>query len=121
MKFLSRIFFSFFSNLVAFLLAMQFVRDFRVAGDFITLLGAVALFTLINLLIRPIAKLIFAPVIILTLGFGILIVNALMLYLLDYFSKNVTIVGLEPLAYATLIISAVNIIVNMTARRTYSD
>lgn len=129
MKFLSRSLFSIFSNLLAFLAAIKFVKGFTITGGSTTLFGismpvllvVVALFTVINLFIRPVIKLILGPIIILTLGFGILIVNAFMLYLLDYFSKNVTIQGIEPLMYATLIISAVNLIVGVSARRTYAD
>ncbi|KKU35544.1 MAG: putative membrane protein, partial [Candidatus Wolfebacteria bacterium GW2011_GWC2_46_275] len=129
MKFLSRFLFSIFSNLLAFLIAIKFVEGFTIADGSTTLFGisvpvlvaVVALFTVINLFIRPIIKLILSPIIILTFGLGILVVNALMLYLLDYFSKNVTIQGLEPLAYATLIISVVNLIIGVSARKTYKD
>ncbi|HBI25753.1 MAG: hypothetical protein UT41_C0001G0096 [Candidatus Wolfebacteria bacterium GW2011_GWC2_39_22] len=121
MKFLSRIIFSLFSNLLAFIVAEKFITGFLVSGDLKELLIVVAIFTAINTLIRPILKLILTPFIILTMGLGLLIVNALMLYLLDYFSENVTIQGLEPLAYATLIISAVNVIITVTARKTYAD
>jgi putative membrane protein len=129
MKLLSRFLFSVFSNLLAFLITIRFIKGFVVSGDSTTLFGVsvpvllvvVALFTVINLFIRPIIKLVLGPIIIITFGLGILLVNALMLYLLDYFSKNVTIGGLEPLAYATLIISAVNLVVGMSARKTYED
>ena len=121
MKFLSRFLFSSFSNLIAFIVAERYITGFVVTQDLKQLLIVVAIFTVINALVRPIFKLILGPIIILTFGFGILVVNALMLYLLDYFSKNVTIQGLEPLAYATLIISAVNLIVGVSARKTYED
>lgn len=121
MKFLSRFLFSLFSNLLAFIVAKTYITGFLVTGDLKQLLIVVAIFTVINMVIRPILKLILGPIIILTFGLGILLVNALMLYLLDYFSKNVTIQGLEPLAYATLIISAVNLIVGMSARKTYEE
>jgi putative membrane protein len=129
MKFISRFLFSIFSNLLAFFIAIRFIKGFVVSGDSTTifdvsvpvLLVVVALFTVINLFIRPIIKLILGPIIIITFGLGILVVNALMLYLLDSFSKNVTIQGLEPLVYATLIISAVNLVVGISARKTYGD
>ena len=121
MKLLSRIIFSLFSNLLAFIVAKTYIAGFIVTGDLKQLLIVVAVFTAINILVRPILKLLLGPIIVLTLGIGLLIINALMLYLLDYFSKNVTIQGLEPLAYATLIISAVNVIISMAARKTYSD
>lgn len=121
MKFISRFLFSLFSNLLAFIIAKTYIVGFMVTGELRQLLIVVAVFTVINTFIRPILKLILGPIIILTFGLGILVVNALMLYLLDYFSKNVIIQGLEPLAYATLIISAVNLIVGISARKTYED
>lgn len=121
MKFLSRFLFSIFSNLIAFVIAERYITGFIVTQELKQLLIVIAIFTVINTLIRPIFKLILGPIIILTFGLGILVVNALMLYLLDYFSENVTIQGLEPLAYATLIISAVNLIVSISARKTYED
>lgn len=121
MKFISRFLFSLFSNLIAFIIAKTYIAGFLVTGELKQLLVVVAIFTAINTLVRPIFKLILGPIIILTFGLGIFLVNALMLYLLDYFSENVTIQGIEPLAYATLIISIVNLIVSISARKTYED
>lgn len=121
MKLLSRIVFSLFSNLIAFIVAKTYVAGFVVTGDLKQLLIVVATFTAINTLIAPILKLLLSPLILLTFGVGLLAINALMLYLLAYFSKNVIIHGLEPLAYATLIITAVNVIIGIAARRTYAD
>ena len=47
------------------------------------LLGAAALLGLVNAFVRPVVLLLSLPLIVLTLGFGILIVNALMLYLVS--------------------------------------
>jgi len=121
MKLLSRVVFSLFSNLLAFIVAKTYIAGFIITGELKQLLIVVAIFTAINILIRPILKLLLGPVIVLSLGLGLLVINALMLYLLDYFSENVTIQGLEPLAYATLIIGAVNVIISMAARRTYAE
>lgn len=121
MKLISRILFSLFSNLIALIVAKTYVVGFIVTGDLKQLFIVVAIFTGINLLIRPVLKLLLGPVIVLTLGIGLLVINALMLYLLDYFSINVTIQGLEPLAYATLIVSAVNVVIHVAARKSYED
>lgn len=121
MKLISRIIFSLFSNLLAFIIAKTYITGFIITGELKQLLIVVAIFTAINIFVRPIFRLILSPIIILTFGLGLLVINALMLYLLDYFSENVTIQGLEPLAYATLIVSAVNVVISMAARKTYSD
>jgi len=119
-KFLSRLIFSFFSNLIALLIAVYFVVGFKIGPDFFDFILAAGVFTAINIFIRPILKLVLGPVIILTLGLGIFLVNILTLYLLDVILVNINIVGLKPLVYATLIISLVNIIINFSAKRTYA-
>lgn len=116
MKLFARLIFSFFSNLVALLFAGAFIPGFEISANLINLLIAAAIFTLINLYIRPLVKLILSPIIILTLGLFILVINAGMLYLLDILSVNVTITGIEPLIYGTLLITAVNILLHFSAK-----
>lgn len=100
----------FLGNLLSLWAASYFVLGFVISKDTQNFLMIGLLFTLINFFIRPILKLILSPLIILTLGLGIIVVNAVVLYLLDYFSKNVSIIDIPSLVYATLIISAVNLI-----------
>lgn len=116
MRFFSRIVFSFFSNFLALFLAAEYVAGFSIAGGLSGLLGVTLVFAAINVFIRPFFKFVFSPVIILTLGLGIIVVNAGMLWLLDFFSEQVTIQGLEALLFATLLISAIHFIINISAR-----
>lgn len=116
MKLFARLIFSFFSGLLALWVATYFIKGFVVSGDLKNFLTVAAIFTLINLFIRPILKLVLTPVIFLTFGLGIIVVNALTLYILDYFSQSVNIDGVSPLIYATLIISVVNIILHFSAK-----
>jgi len=51
------------------------------SGDVRTFLGLTAVFTLVNLFIRPVVKFFTIPFIIITLGLGALIVNGLMFWL----------------------------------------
>ncbi len=51
------------------------------SGDVRTFLGLTAVFTLVNLFIRPVVKFFAIPFIIITLGLGALIVNGLMFWL----------------------------------------
>lgn len=121
MKFIAKITFSFFSNLIALWIAVNFVKGFEIVFDFRNFALVAAIFTLINIFVRPILKFVLSPIIILTFGLGIILVNALMLYLLDILLINITIEGLEPLIYATLIISAVNILINFSAKKLYKE
>lgn len=119
MKLPAKLFFFFFSNLVALLAADYFVAGFEIAPGFANYLTAAAILTLINIFIKPLIKFILTPFIILTLGLGIILVNALTLYLLDFFSEQITITGISTLIYATLIVSIVNILINFSAKKLY--
>ncbi len=121
MKFVSQLVFSFFSNFMALLAAGYFIKEFKIAPDLLNFSLVAGVFTLINVFIRPILKLILSPVIILTFGLGIFLVNALTLYLLDVFLANIAITGLKSLFYATLIISLINILIGFSAKRVYKE
>lgn len=120
MYFLGRLVLSLCSNLIALYAAVYFISGFQIVNGFKNFILVVAVLTLINAFIRPILKLLFMPIIFLTFGLGSLIINALMLLLLDKLLTNITITGALPLIYATLIITAVNLVINFTAKRTYA-
>src|SRR3989339_955756 len=74
------------------------------------LLAGVAL-GLLNMIVRPALKLVLSPIIIITLGLFIIVINALMLWLVDYAFVSVPINNLTTLVWATLIVSLVNMVV----------
>ena len=121
MRFLSHLIFSCFSNLIALILAGNFIAGFEISNNFVNLLIAAGIFTLLNLYLRPIIKMILSPIIFLTLGLFTLVINAGMLYLLDILSVNVTITGVEPLIYGTLLISGINLILNFSAKHLFKN
>lgn len=105
------------SNIVAFLLANRYIDGFSISEDLRSLIFAAVVLALLNAIIRPILKLILGPVIVLTLGLGIILVNALMLYILTQFPTGVIIQGTLVLLYATLLISAVNLVIHYIVKR----
>ncbi|MFA5098841.1 MAG: phage holin family protein [Candidatus Paceibacterota bacterium] len=115
--FIIQLIFYLFSNVVALMAAAHFINGFTIEPGLNNLLLAAVVLTFINAIIRPIIKLIFTPIIFLTFGLGVLVVNTLMLYLLDKLLPSITITGILPLFYATLIISVVNLVVNFSAKR----
>jgi len=116
MKFISRLILSFVSNAVALWLAGYFVVGFEISHNPKSFLAVAAVFTALNVFLRPILKLIMSPIIILTLGLGIILVNAFVLYLLDFIMVDISISGLLALLYATLIISAFNLVIHFSAK-----
>lgn len=121
MRFLSRIIFHFLVNLIALMAAAQFVPGFSMNSNIESILILTAIFTFINLLIKPILKLIFSPFIFLSLGLFSLVINAIILKLLDIWSINVTISGIQALAYSTLLITAVNLLLTFIAKSSFKE
>ncbi len=119
MKFIRSIIFHIFSNAIAILAAAYFISGFSFSGDFIALSIAAAILTGINLILRPILRLLLGPLIILTFGLFTIIINAVTLYLLDILSDPLIIEGYISLLIATILFSIINAIVNFSARSTH--
>lgn len=108
MKFIGKIIFSVIVNALAIWAAARFVPGFIFQGDWFALSMAAIILTLINFFIRPLLKFLFGPLILLTLGAFLFVINIVTLFLLDKFSPSITINGLLPLFLATVIISLIN-------------
>lgn len=115
-KFIVKIILFIIVNGVAILVAAHFVQGFIFEGKLTELIMAAAILTLCNTFIRPLLKFLLAPLITLTFGILAVAINAFILHLLDKFSPSITINGLSPLILATIIISLVNILVNLTTK-----
>jgi len=98
------------TNGLAIFLAAYLVPDFNFEGNVLTLLIAGLILGLINLLIRPILRLISTPLIILSLGFFSLAINMALLWLLEYFVPELTITGFWTYLWGSLIISIINMV-----------
>src|SRR5262245_52761616 len=67
--------------------AVQFVPGITYTGSWVGLLGVALVFGIINAIIRPILYLLTCPVIVLTLGLFVLVLNALLLALTSAVSQ----------------------------------
>lgn len=119
MKLIGGFIFHIAANVIAFFAANALVAGFSFTGTFAELIVAATILTAINTFVRPILKLFFGPLIALTLGLFIIVINALALYLLDIWSPQLTIQGYEALFWATLLFGAVNFVMNLAARWVY--
>ena len=68
-------------NAAALWVATRIVPGVTYRGDLLPFLGVALVFGIVNAFIRPVAKLLTFPIIILTLGLFALVVNGLMLWL----------------------------------------
>lgn len=116
MKLIFKIILFIIVNALAIILAAKIVNGFNFEGSLTDLVIAASIITLFNIFIRPVLKLVLAPLIVLTFGVAAFAINAGLLYLLDKFSASITINGLSPLILATIIISFINILVNLSTK-----
>lgn len=120
MRFIGRFIIFTASNAVALSLADFLLYGFSISSNFIALLYLAAILAAINLTIRPIIKFLLTPFIILTLGILSLVINAALIYFLDFSSSDITISSITDLGLATLIIWAINLISSFGARLAYN-
>ena len=103
-------------NTVALYVAFLIVPRFVVSGSWEQYLIAGLVLALLNMVVRPILKVVSFPLIILTLGLFTFIINILMLLVLDYLVSFVTIEGFMALIWATIIVSLVNLFFSMISK-----
>ena len=99
-------------NSAALYIAYLFVPGFGFDGGVKEFLMAGIILGLLNLTVKPVLKFISFPVIILTLGLFSLVINALLLWLVDYIFDFIAIDGLIALSLATIVITVVNMIIS---------
>lgn len=95
-------------NSVAIYAAYLFVPGFVINGGIKEFLLAGILLGLLNKIVKPPIKLLTMPLIILTLGLFLVVINALMLWLVDYTFNFVVIENITALVWATIIVAMVN-------------
>lgn len=85
------------------------------ADSFVAGLAAVLVLTILNLIIRPILFVLTLPLIVLSLGLFLVILNALLLEFTAYLVKGFTVSGFWPAVGGALVISIVTTILNVFA------
>lgn len=106
----SRFLTTFIANAIAFAAAAYFITNFTLNFELTSFLLLVLVFTLINLIIRPIVKFVLTPFIIVTLGLFNLVITGGFLYIIDIYSENINISTTTALIYGTLIVTLVNLL-----------
>lgn len=102
-------------NAVALAVAAWLLPDITIDGATttdraITLAIVAAIFAVVNLVVRPIVKLLALPLIIVTLGLVIFVINALMLLLTDWIADQLD-VGFQVEGFWTALLGALIITV----------
>jgi putative membrane protein len=114
-------------NAAALWVATRVVQGVTFSGGWLPLLGVACVFGVVNAFIRPVAKVLALPLIILTLGIFAFVVNGLMLWLTSYLSVDLglgfRVSGFWPAFWGALVVSFVSTILSMvvadSSRRDY--
>ena len=101
------------SNALAIWVAAKIVPGINIDPTLPNLLKAGALLGFANAFIRPVVKILSLPLVILTLGLFVVIINVLMLMLVAWFFDFFTINGFLPALWGVFIISIVNYLINI--------
>jgi putative membrane protein len=109
---MKRLFFLVLLNALALWIADLFVPGFTVIGGMGTYAVAGLVLGLLNAIGKPILKLVTLPLMVVTLGLFSLVINALLLWAVTVIVPSVIVAGLIPLVWATLVVTASNIVTN---------
>jgi putative membrane protein len=98
-------------NSAALYVASFVITGFTIVGSIKEFLISGVLLGLLNSTIKPVLKLMTMPIVILSLGLFIIVINALMLWVVDYLFDFIKISDIYTLVLATLVISLVNLLI----------
>lgn len=117
MKFASKFIIAIVVNAAGLLASAYLVQGFDVEVSATSLAVLAAILTALNFFLKPVLKLVFGPIIILTLGLGLILVNMAILYILDMLSQNLTIENIAALVYSSIIIGLVNFVFHLATKK----
>lgn len=102
-------------NAAALYIASRLVDGVYFDGDWLTLAGVAFVFGVINAIIKPLTKFVTFPLIILTLGLFLFVINGLMLVLTSriagWFGLGFSVAGFRAAFLGALVVSVVNALV----------
>ncbi|MEK9173000.1 MAG: phage holin family protein [Patescibacteria group bacterium] len=105
------------ANILIFMLSTRVVPGFMMAAGFGEMLVIALIFTGLNYILKPVLKLLLGPIIVLTLGLGLILVNMVVLFILDKLSNNLTIENALALVYSSVLIGFLNFLLHLVFRK----
>jgi putative membrane protein len=104
-------------NALAFLVAAFLIPGFDLIGSLKGFFLLILIVTVIHMIVRPVIKIVFSPIIIISLGLFNIVINALILYIVDIYSRNISIDGLIALLFGTLLISVIGLFLRVSSEK----
>ena len=107
-------------NAAALWVATQVVSGVTFDGGVLPMLGVALVFGVVNALLRPVAKILTFPIIIVTLGIFALVINGLMLWLTSSLSSALGlgfhVRGFWAAFWGAIVVSLVSLVLSMLIR-----
>lgn len=100
-------------NTVAIIAASRYLAGFSFSGDLVSLAWVAFLLTAANYFLKPVLKLIFGPLILLTLGLFTIVINMIIIYIVSYYTPELKVDGIQTLFWATILFGFVNLIFSL--------
>ena len=108
MRLFRRLAYTWLFNLLALWVAAEVISGIGYSNDVGTLVLAAFVFAAVNLFLKPAAKVLAFPAILLTLGIALFFINILMLYVTHWIVTGFQIADFWAAVWATLLIWGVN-------------
>ena len=108
MRLARRLVYSWLCNIVALWAAEELISGIHFSGNFGTIVITALVFAAVNLLLKPIVTLLALPLVILTLGIVLFLINIFMLYITDWIVSRFKIDDFWAAIWATIVIWLVN-------------
>ena len=93
--------------------AQKSIENFAFSGGYLNYLIAGIFLAVLNFTVKPIVKFISTPLIFITFGLFIIVINALMLWITDYVFNFMTIETVTALVLSTILIGFINLIIGI--------
>lgn len=106
-------------NVAALWVAAELLSGVRVSGDdaWITFVLAGLVFSLANMVVKPVVAILAIPLIILTLGIAYFLVNVLMIFLTSWVVSDFHVDGFWSGVGAAIVVWLVNVLLDALGRR----
>lgn len=96
------------ANAAAIAVSAWLVPNVSYQYEFFNLIKIAAMLAVANSLVKPVLKIVFSPLILVTLGLFTLMINIFLIWLVSYFAPELSIVGLTAYFLVMIIVSFFN-------------
>lgn len=111
MRFITKFILRIIANALAIYIATLLVAGVYFSGALIDYLIIGLVLAIANTFIRPILKIVSAPLIFITMGLFVIVINGIILFAVDWFVESLSITGFMGYFWCTIIIAIANAII----------